>query len=107
MLRIHATEDTAVLSVQDFGAGISDDRKRTLFNAFARGKTVKAGGEHSVGPGLTISKKIVDGYGRRIRVGSTVGNGSTFVLSLPLSGPDRETAACEGAVNRGGEHNDA
>lgn len=84
LIRTRVEGGRAVVSVADRGPGISDEQKRTLFNAFARGKTVKAGKQRSVGLGLMISKKIVEAHGGEISVESELGAGSVFTVSLPL-----------------------
>lgn len=75
--------DVVTTTVEDQGEGIGKEQQETLFNAFARGKTPKAGGDRSVGLGLMISKKIVDAHGGSIRVESEIGEGSIFTVTLP------------------------
>mgnify|MGYP006292719293 FL=1 len=67
-VRVHARSAAGSIevSVCDQGPGITDEQKRTLFNAFARGKTPKAGSRRSIGLGLMIAKKIVESHGGQI-----------------------------------------
>lgn len=71
----------AVLCVSDSGAGISTEFiRKSLFRPF---QTTKKKG---VGIGLFHSKAIVEGHGGRIEVESTVGQGSSFRVYLPMEG---------------------
>ena len=74
--------DDALVSIGDTGCGIPEDLRTRIFDPFF---TTKPSGE-GTGLGLDIVRKIVDKHGGRILVESTVGQGSTFTVSLPISG---------------------
>lgn len=81
----HFTE----IMVSDDGAGIPDEIKPSIFNAFFTTKAGKGGS----GLGLHIVKSIVCGpLGGQIHVRSEPGQGSLFIISLPNRAP------AEGAV---------
>lgn len=72
-------------SVSDTGPGISEIDIKKLFQKFQRisneyTKNVEIAG---TGLGLYISKQIISLHGGRIWVNSKVGEGSTFIFSLP------------------------
>ncbi len=73
----------AVVSVQDFGIGISPEKKEHIFKRFYRinQESKKFSG---LGIGLYISSEIVERQGGKIWVDSSKGVGSTFYFSLPL-----------------------
>ncbi len=79
--------DQVELRVADQGQGISAEQLGRLFEPFARGETRPTGGERSSGLGLAIVQRIVEGHGGRIEVTSRPGEGSTFVVFLPVAGP--------------------
>lgn len=70
------------LTVADAGPGILPEELGSLFDAFS---TLRPGaaGEPGSGLGLPISRRIVAAHGGSIRVDSTPGTGSTFVITLP------------------------
>ena len=70
------------ISVKDTGCGMTPNELQTVFNAFTR--LPGAQGKEGVGLGLTITREIVTLLGGNIRVQSTKGKGSTFVVSLPV-----------------------
>lgn len=74
------TEGKAKLSVKDQGMGIQQKDLEKIFNRFEQGKNSYHAG---MGLGLYISKQIVDLHLGKIEVDSTVGEGSTFTISLP------------------------
>ncbi|OYD13825.1 hypothetical protein CH333_09820 [candidate division WOR-3 bacterium JGI_Cruoil_03_44_89] len=66
------------LSIKDNGKGI---KKRDLKRIFDAGFTTK---EYGWGMGLSLTKRIIDLHGGRIFCVSREGNGSTFVIQLPI-----------------------
>jgi len=83
-VRIVRRDESAVISVQDRGAGIPEEEKHKLFQPFTRTSVKGTGGEKGTGLGLAIVKKIVVEHQGEVWVESAPGLGSTFCLSLPL-----------------------
>ena len=71
-----------VFRVQDNGLGIDEKYTERIFGLFQR---LHARHEYEgTGIGLTITRRIVERHGGRITIESTPGQGSTFLVSLPL-----------------------
>ena len=74
------------LTVRDCGSGIP---RESLPNIFAPFFTTKNGpddsGKGGTGLGLAACKEIVDAHRGRIRVESTVGRGTAFIIRLPAA----------------------
>jgi signal transduction histidine kinase len=77
--------DRALLTVRDRGAGIDPERLPDLFACFDRAGVPRDHG--GLGLGLYIANAVVTAHGGSIRVESAPGEGSTFVVDLPLGGP--------------------
>ncbi len=71
------------ISVSDQGPGIPPDEMPRLFQAFATGSARPTGGERSIGLGLAIVRRIVEGHGGRISVAPGTAGGSVFIIDLP------------------------
>jgi PAS domain S-box-containing protein len=72
-----------VIAVKDHGIGIERADLHRIFNRFEQiGKHAGAGG---LGLGLYITKQIVDAHGGKIEVKSKPGEGSVFVVELPMN----------------------
>jgi signal transduction histidine kinase len=69
------------IAVADTGPGISAEEFETIFEEFAQGSDGKQA--EGTGLGLPLSRKLVELHGGRLWVESTVGRGSTFLLTLP------------------------
>ena len=76
------------IGVRDSGAGITPEHIEHIFNPFFT--TKKTGGS---GLGLWVSLGIVERYGGRISVASTVGEGAVFTLQLLTEPPAAEEPA--------------
>lgn len=73
------------ISVSDTGIGIKDDDLANLFKPFHQLESGLTRRYEGTGLGLSICKKLLDHLGGDILVDSTVGKGSTFSFTLPLS----------------------
>ena len=80
-LTIEETEKNYKISIIDFGAGISEEDQKHIFDSFYRSKNVKR--VSGFGLGLSISKKIIKAHRGTITVISKAEEGSTFVVTLP------------------------
>jgi signal transduction histidine kinase len=83
-LTLTTDDATARLVVADTGIGIPEDALGHLFEEFYRAPNAKAQIKQGTGLGLVITKEIIARYGGTIRVRSTLGEGSTFTITLPL-----------------------
>jgi two-component system sensor kinase FixL len=82
-VRIGCTESEMewTFYVADNGPGTADKCFEQIFRLF---QTLNRKDEfESTGIGLTVTKKIVEQYGGRIRVESKLGEGATFFFRLP------------------------
>ena len=70
--------------IKDNGIGIDAQFKDEVFRIFKRLKSEKAYGE-GTGAGLTFAKQIVENHGGKIWFASTLGEGTTFLFTLPLA----------------------
>lgn len=84
-VRIKRHHREAIVDVVDTGIGIPKKDLPHLFEEFFRARNVKELGIVGTGLGLSIIKDLVNHYGGHISVQSTLGEGSTFTISLPLS----------------------
>ncbi len=76
------TPDRITIAIADTGAGIPQEDISHLFQKFYRVDTSTTQQIGGTGLGLFITKKIIELYGGRIWVESTVGQGSVFYISL-------------------------
>ena len=72
-----------VLRVADRGLGISAADRAKLFTEFFRSTNPAAFSQPGTGLGLAIVKRIVERHRGTVEVESTLGQGSTFTVTLP------------------------
>ena len=82
-----ADPDTVRLTVADTGEGISADLLPHVFERFYRVDPSRDRATGGAGLGLTIARQMVELHGGAIRVESAPGEGSRFIVELPVSGP--------------------
>ncbi len=80
---LEAAAHSVELRVRDEGIGIPPADVDALFSPFFRASNVAA--REGTGMGLAIVKKSAQLIGARVEVDTTVGEGTTFTLSLPLA----------------------
>jgi signal transduction histidine kinase len=72
---------SVMLSVRDTGEGIPDEIKGKIFDPFFTTKGTKG-----LGLGLSVTYGIINRHGGKIDFESTVGEGTAFIIQLPLAG---------------------
>ncbi|MGI8998134.1 MAG: sensor histidine kinase [Candidatus Limnocylindria bacterium] len=83
-VHLRADGGEAHLAVIDHGVGIPTHEHERIFERFYRASNVKSITDTGMGLGLYICRRIVEAHGGSIRVETTAGGGSTFVVKLPL-----------------------
>jgi signal transduction histidine kinase len=75
----------AVISVSDTGAGIPSAAIDRIFDRFARADSARSRDRGGVGLGLSVVKAVAEAHGGSVEVRSAPGQGSSFILRLPLA----------------------
>lgn len=83
-LRIWQEDGLAQVTVTDHGIGIPDEDLPLLFERFHRGSNTDDRRYRGLGLGLYICRQVAEEHGGSIAVSSTVGQGTTFHVTLPL-----------------------
>ena len=84
-VRLAAAGAHVGLDVADTGVGIADTDQQHLFQRFFR--SARTQGTPGIGLGLSIVKAIVEAHGGRVTLTSTVDEGTTFHVEIPLVPP--------------------
>jgi two-component system NtrC family sensor kinase len=84
---IHSENEQVIFQIQDTGPGIPASDQPYIFDKFYRASNVEKRTPGS-GLGLAIVKSVVDNHQGRVWVESTVGEGSTFTVVLPVADDD-------------------
>ncbi len=77
-------EPRLVLAVRDNGIGMTEEQSANIFKAFKQGDQSIAKRFGGTGLGMNITKSLIEKMGGTISVKSNIGQGTIFVLSLPL-----------------------
>jgi PAS domain S-box-containing protein len=79
--------------VKDNGQGISAETLPTIFNQFRQGDESTTRDSSGLGLGLSIVKILVEKHQGKVQVESEgLGHGSTFIVTLPLCGSEKDVA---------------
>lgn len=76
---ISENDQAVIVAITDDGAGMTAVERQKLFQRFSSGRPLGDG----TGLGLVIVKQIVELHGGRILVDTTLGQGTTFLFTLP------------------------
>jgi len=79
---LHKVDDNLVVQLADKGPGIPKESLPLIFERFYRARSEKATG---TGLGLFICKQIIDAHRGKIWAESTLGQGTTFFIELPIN----------------------
>jgi len=93
--------DQIVFRLSDTGIGMTPEQLARLFEAFVQADASTSRRYGGTGLGLAISRRFCKMMGGDVTVESTLGKGSTFVVTLPASVPDRKPAEKESGRRSG------
>jgi signal transduction histidine kinase len=81
----NADSEAVYISISDTGRGIGKEELPFIFEKFYRGDRARNSKNSGAGLGLAICKYNIEAHGGAIQVKSKKGEGTTFILSLPLA----------------------
>jgi signal transduction histidine kinase len=83
-VRADAVDSAVQIAVRDTGIGIAPEDQELIFEEFRQVGNDLFRKREGTGLGLTLARKFVELHGGRIWVQSELGQGSTFIFTLPL-----------------------
>jgi two-component system sensor histidine kinase KdpD len=92
---VHARQagESMIVTVADQGPGIEPAELERIFEPFYRGHSAKRHASTGSGLGLAIAKGFIEANGGAISVDSLPGQGTSFVVSLPIAERSMASAA--------------
>jgi signal transduction histidine kinase len=78
------TEDHLIIEVSDTGIGMNEEQLGRIFEEFQQANSSTAHQYGGTGLGLSISKRLAQLLGGDLTAMSTPGEGSTFILNVPI-----------------------
>jgi signal transduction histidine kinase len=91
--------DRVLVGVRDQGHGIPAAEHESIFDPFVRGSLAKVENIQGTGIGLAMVRHIARAHGGDVHVESAPGQGSAFIVSLPvIAGPAADVAPHRAAV---------
>jgi signal transduction histidine kinase len=94
-LRSAIDGEFAVVEVQDSGIGISGPDRVRIFDRFFRADQARSREVPGSGLGLSIARWVAEAHGGTIAVQSQLGQGSLFIVRLPMEKGSAEPAISE------------
>jgi two-component system, OmpR family, sensor histidine kinase KdpD len=99
LVRVRHSAGRVLVSVTDRGPGIDPGEQERIFEPFYQAPPRRDGGSSprvGSGLGLAIVKGFVEANGGAIEVESLPGQGTSFIVSLPVPAPDSPAPTSEG-----------
>lgn len=81
-VKLYREKKDVVLSISDFGIGISDDEKKNIFNKFYRVGSENTRKTKGTGLGLYIVKSVLDKHQAQVRVKDNKPSGTIFEVTF-------------------------
>src|SRR5690606_16553599 len=88
ILSLREEKEEIIISVRDTGIGIKKDKLDLIFEEFRQVDESFSRGSEGTGLGLPITKYLVELHGGTITVESKYGEGSEFIVRLPIKRDD-------------------
>ncbi len=83
-LRLEATKNNLMLTVEDTGIGIPRKDQKTIFEKFKRGSNVDPNAYEGTGLGLFVVKSYVARWKGKITLRSIVNKGTRITIAIPI-----------------------
>ena len=90
-IRLGLDGDMARIEISDTGIGMEEYHLNRIFDRFYRVDKARNRLDGGTGLGLSIVKWIADAHGGSVTVRSAPGKGSTFIILLPVAGPEQRS----------------
>lgn len=82
-IKAYKLDKNLMISVKDNGVGVDPKSQEKIFDKFVQLENTYTKTESSTGLGLTITKRFVEMMNGKIEIESTLGEGATFIITLP------------------------
>lgn len=85
-ITVSQDKNNIIVKITDNGCGIPKKAQPKVFEKFYRADNIVRKDPHGVGLGLYVVKSVLEKVGGKIRFRSKLGKGTTFYVTLPVSG---------------------
>jgi PAS domain S-box-containing protein len=92
-LTVQQEAEEAVLRVRDTGVGIAPEILPCIFELFTQAERSLDRSQGGLGIGLALVQRLVELHGGTVAASSAVGQGSEFVVRLPVASPPQQQAS--------------